>query len=261
MTNDRSLEERGAGDSILGALLDVARDDVATLGLILHGSRGAGVSDDDSDYDLIWVLTEEEHERRAQAGEPLEKKTFRDGRKLVEISYTCLRQLADPTTPDWVIQGLATAQILLDKSGAVASAVSGLVMLPEERAQADVAWTFDGYLNGFYRSMKAIRRGNELGGRLQSAESLIYLVRALFALERRRPPFHDRLVTALDTLASQGWRQGELRDLMLAIMRTGDARLQVQLEDRVEVLMRDRGYGAVIDAWDGEIERVRREMR
>ena len=40
-------------------------------------------------------------------------------------------------------------------------------------------------------------------------------------------------------------------------MSTGDPKLQQALEARVEALMRDRGYGGVVDAWEGEIERVR----
>lgn len=249
----------GGDDLVLTPLIEKAGHDPATLGLILHGSRGAGVGDADSDYDLIWVLTEREYQRRIETEERLEETTMREDRKLIEIAYTCPSRLADSATPGWVIQGLATAQVLVDKSGEVGRALAALVTVPEDQAREDVAQLFDGYLNGFYRSLKAARRGNELGARLQAAESLVYLIRMLFALERRRPPFHDRLVTALDALERQGWKPGELHDLVLAIMRTGEPRLQRQLEDRVEALLRERGYGAVVDAWDGEIERVKRE--
>lgn len=244
-------------DSVLSSLLKAARHDPATLGIILHGSRGAGVGDEESDYDLIWVLTEQEYQRRTGAGDRLEESTFRDGQKLLDIAYSCPQRLADPATPSWIIQGLATAKILLDKSGEVTQALSDLVTIPEEKARDEVAEMFDGYLNGFYRSIKAARRGNELGARLQTAASVIYLIRALFALERRWPPFHDRLATALDALEAQGWKLGELRELILEILRTGDPYLQIELEERVEALMRERGYGQVVDAWDGEIERVK----
>lgn len=259
MTDHSGREIQQGGDPVLTPLLETARADPATVGLILHVSRGAGLGDEKSDYDLIWVLTDPAYERRVERGERLEETTFRHGRKLIEIAYTCPRRLGDPTIPTWIIQGLATAQVLLDKSGEVAAGLSALLTIPEEQARSTVPELFDGYLNGFYRSMKAGRRGNELGMRLQAAESLVYLIRALFALERRWPPFHDRVVSALDALASQGWKPGELRDFLLAIMRTGDPQLQARLEDRVEALMRDRGYGQVVDAWDGEIERVKRE--
>ncbi len=246
-----------ANDPLLQPLLLEASGDPGTVGVIIHGSRGAGVGDRQSDYDLIWVLTDEGYDRRVATGLPLEETTKYQGRKLTEISYTCLRRLAGPSTPDWIIQGLATARVLLDKTGEVARTLDTLVTIPREKARAEVAEMFDGYLNGFYRSMKAARRGNELGARLQAAESLMYLVRTLFALERRRPPFHDRLATALDTLDQQGWASGELSELFLVILRTAEPERQKTLEARVESLLRERGYGDVVEAWDGEIERVK----
>jgi hypothetical protein len=117
-----------------------------------------------------------------------------------------------------------------------------------------LAW-FDAYLNAFYRSLKAWRRGNELGARLQAAESAMHVVRVLFALERCWPPYHDRLATQLERLSSQGWEPGYLEATLLQLVRTGDPNLQQELEGRVEALVRGRGYD--VDLWDGEIERVR----
>jgi hypothetical protein len=256
---DHAQNQTDDTDPILAPLLAAARRDPDTLGIILHGSRGAGVGDERSDYDLVWVLTDTEYERRQDSGEPLGDVTYAGGRKLVEIDFTCPRRLADTGTPEWVIQGLAPARVLLDKSGEVTACWQALVALPEKGAREQIAELFDGYLNAFYRSMKAAHRGNELGARLQAAESIIYLVRTLFALERRRTPFHDRLAGALDSLEGQGWAAGELHDDLLAIMRTADPNRQRHLEDRVEELMRARGYGGVIGAWEGEIERVKGE--
>lgn len=50
-------------DPVVAPLIDAARDDPSTIGLILHGSRGAGMGDEESDYDLIWVLTDHGFER------------------------------------------------------------------------------------------------------------------------------------------------------------------------------------------------------
>ena len=102
-----------------------------------------------------------------------------------------------------------------------------------------------------YRSLKAWRRGDELGGRLQAADSAMHLLRTLFSLERRWPPYYDRLGTQLAALDAQGWPPGYLREALLGLVRTGDPTLQQELAARVEALMRARGYGQVIDAWDG----------
>jgi hypothetical protein len=76
-----------------------------------------------------------------------------------------------------------------------------------------------------YRSLKAWRRSNELGARLQAAESAMHLVRCLFALEQRWTPYHDRLDGQLDTLGvAQNWPPGYLKDALLRLVSTGAPR-------------------------------------
>ncbi len=127
--------------------------------------------------------------------------------------------------------------------------------MPEERARADVLGCFDAYINAFYRSLKAWRRGNQLGGRLQAAASAMHLVQVLFALERRWPPYYDHLAGQLDTLASQSWPPGYLHDALLRLVATGDPKFQQELEAKVEVLLRARGFE--MNLWEGEIDRVK----
>jgi hypothetical protein len=145
--------------------------------------------------------------------------------------------------------------VLYDKTGHVTEVVRAMGTISEERAHTDVLNWFDAYINAFYRSLKAWRRGNELGGQLQAAESVMHLVRVLFALERRRPPYHDRLVWQLDTLDIQGWPPGYLRHVLLQLVQTGDPRLQQELELHVETLLRARGFE--VNLWEGEIDRVK----
>jgi hypothetical protein len=242
-------------DLVLADLLARAEADVDTLGLIVGGSRGAGCADAESDYDLDWVLTDAAYDKRQVRGEPMEH----GGKPLLDIGYTCpreLRRVADEP-PGWWTPGYATARVLLDKTGVVTRALRAITLMPEDKAAADVPASFDAYLNAFYRSLKAWRRGNELGGRLQAAESVMHLARLLFALERRWTPYHDRLDAQLDTLSeAQNWPPGYLRETLLAVVRTGSPALQQELEGRVEALLRARGHGGVVDAWNGEIERV-----
>lgn len=246
-------------DRALQPFVHAAAEDSDTVGLLLSGSRGAGFADDESDYDLYCVLRDEMYDRRHEQGQPL-KVTLPEsaGQARVELMYTCPRRLTElAARPGWWTAGYATAQVLLDKTGQLAPLLATLRMLPDDRARADAAAWFDAYLNAFYRSLKAWRRGDELGGRLQAAESAMHLVRTLFALEQRWPPYHDRLAHQLDTLADQGWPAGFLRDALLDLIRTGVPGRQQALEARVEALLRARGFGHVVDAWGGEIERAR----
>ncbi|MGH2584583.1 MAG: hypothetical protein ACRDJE_06685 [Dehalococcoidia bacterium] len=84
----------------------------------------------------------------------------------------------------------------------------------------------------------------------------MHAVRTLFALERRWPPYHDRLIYELHHLTTQGWPPDMLHTVLLTIVRTGDPKAQQALERQVEALMRERGF-AVNPEWGEEIERVK----
>lgn len=85
-------------------------------------------------------------------------------------------------------------------------------------------------------------------------------MRALFGLERRWAPYHDRLRPELNALESQGWEPGYLERTFLEIARTGDRRTQVELLDRVETLMEQRGVLAH-HHWNGQLERAKVSAR
>jgi hypothetical protein len=132
--------------------------------------------------------------------------------------------------------------VLVDSGGQLRELAGEIVVKAGEQAFAELAETYDAYLNCFVRSLKAWRRGDELGGRLQAAESCLYLVRLLFALERRWPPYHDQLGAPLGELeAAQGWEAGFLGGALVRVLGTGDPSFQQELELRVEALMESRG--------------------
>lgn len=257
----REIMTAWAADPILGPMLREAAADTNVLGMVLSGSRGAGLADELSDYDVIWILTEEALAARKERSESLhvrEPDPHNAANKLIDQSFTSLHQLAElAAKPNWRTYAYAVSQVLLDKTGEVARAIEAIAIMPEEQARVDGPAWCDAYLSAFYRAMKAARRGNELGARLHAAASVSYLVQALFRLERRWPPYLDYLGPHLDTLERQGWQPGELNSAFLSIVRTADVGTQCQLEERVETLMRARGYGGVIDAWGGDLERAK----
>jgi hypothetical protein len=224
------------GDPVLDALLAEAADDPGTLGLLLTGSRSAGLEDERSDYDIIWLLTDAAHDER----KPAEAVLRFPGHPPAEIFYTCPRDFA-AAEPGWWTYGNASGRVLLDKTGALAEALARIGTMPEDLARAEAYDAYDGYLNAFVRSTRAHERGDELGARIHAAESVAFLARALYALERRWTPYHDRLRPRLPELAGQGWAAGELEDAFLAIVRTADPAEQRRLQARVEPLMESRG--------------------
>jgi hypothetical protein len=242
-------------DPALAPLLAAVQADPESEGLLLGGSRGAGVHDHESDYDLEWVLSDAAYDRRLAAGELMHQR-YHPLDPRFDVSYSCPRELAAVMErASWELPAYATTVVLVDCHGRLAPLLQAMATMPAERADAEVLAWFDGYLNAFYRSLKAWRRGNALGGQLQAAESVTQLVKVLFALERRWPPYHDRLATRLADLDGQGWPPGYLVATLLRIAQTGDPTLQQDLEARAEALVRSRGYA--VDLWDGEIARVK----
>lgn len=262
---DRLLAEafRGAGGpkharhpQIKGSSYDPGVDellrevdaDPATLGLVLHGSRAGGSHRADSDYDLIRVVTEEEYERR--------ERHVKDGvTDVVLQTPERLRRLVDDR--GWYTSLFLSARVLVDKTGGeIEGLVRAIVDAANDAAYAAVPEEYDGYLNCWTRSMKAWRRGDDLGGRLQAAQSAGYLIRALFGLEHRWPPYLDALAPALPAIEQvQGWGDGFLRDALLRLAGDGDPVFQQELEARVEALMAARG---VEHEWpEDELEALR----
>ena len=242
----------------LTAVVDEARTDPETVGLLVKGSWAAGTADSESDYDLVWVLTDEAYSRRRESSRPMRLKEQRDF-GVLDIAFSSpsdLQQAAE--RPGWWSRGLATALPALDKTGEVAAAQRRLVRMSDEVAREQAAEWYDAYLNSFYRSLKCWRRGDELAGRIEAAESVMHLMRTLFSLERRHAPYPNGLRAELSVLEGQGWPPGYLEDRVRKLVTTGDPAVQQEIERRVEALVRDRGLGGIRDAWDGEIERVSR---
>lgn len=142
-------------DPVLAPLLALVRADPSSEGLLLSGSRGAGMQDAASDYDLIWVLADAVFDERQRRGEPLQLHAHPLDPRL-DVSWTCLRELAAlAATGSWELPAYATAVTLYNRQGKLALVLRDLVTMPEERARADVLAWFDAYLNAFYRSLKA----------------------------------------------------------------------------------------------------------
>jgi len=245
-------------DPILDELIREGLDDPETVGLLLSGSRAAGMVTATSDYDVYWVLADEVYDRRRTPGVPLRARREPPDQPPVDLVYVCQRDLDRlPTMPGWWTYGYATARVLLDKTGAIAPAIEAIRTMSEEKSRADVVGWFDAYANALVRSMEAGWRGNELGARLHAGDSAGHLVRVLFSLERRWTPYHDRLAPQLSTLAEQGWPDGYLHNTLLRLVTTPDPRLQLELATRVETLLRTRGFGSAVDGWAAQIEHLR----
>jgi len=240
----------------LAQYIDELHADGTTVGLLLHGSRALGVERPDSDYDLIRVVADDAYGRREAAGDLLERRSLVDGSK-ADVLYQSpghLRELAE--RPDWYTATYTGARVLLDKTGELTELVALIIDAASGVAAARVSDEYDHYLNSWVRSIKAWRRGDELGGRLHAAESVYPLLRALFGLERQWPPYHDQLETRLPELERlQGWASGELRIQIVELLERGAPDVQQRLQAQVEALFHSRG---IEHDWGNDLEPLKR---
>ena len=146
------------------------------------------------------------------------------------------------SAPDWLKPALAYARVLWDETGEVEPVLEAARTISHD----ETAELYDGYLNDFYRSLKAWRVGKELAGRIECGRSLRYLGELLFALDGVRAPYPKEWEGKL----------GELEPLILEVARTGEPRLQQELCVRVRERAAQRGYAHVYDDWTGDIDRA-----
>lgn len=226
--------------SALDELVDEVVADPESIGLILHGSRAAGLHGADSDYDLVRVVTEESYTARRDSEQLRERRPGPPKADIVYASPERLRLRAEST--DGYTPMFVTAAVVADQGGEVAALVEAIVANAGMRVRDDLDELYDDYLNTFVRSVKAWRRGDELGGRMQAAHSCLCLVRLLFAAEGQVAPYHDQLRAPLRELErAQGWDEGFLADALIHVLATGDPTFQQALEVRVEALFDARG--------------------
>jgi hypothetical protein len=211
----------------LNEVVGEAEADESVVGLVLIGSYASGRPDAESDVDVLWVEREGPRRRKHHRGR-------------IELIPTTLARIQEPT--DWFKPALGTGRVILDKTGEVAAAVAAAATVDRDTT----AERLDDYLNSFYRSLKAWRRGNELAGRIEGMASLRSLAEFLHALDGRRAPYPSAYPGTL----------GELEPLIVDVARTTDPVRQQELQARVEKLARERGFASVYADWDGEIERA-----
>jgi hypothetical protein len=125
-------------DPVIQPLITLGHTNPDIEGLILGGSRGAGVHDAESDYDLEWVLTDQAYAQRVARGDTLRVPQDPD-QPWLDIGYTCCQRLAQiAIDASWPLPGYTTAQVLFDKTGRVTEVVRAMGMISEERAREDV---------------------------------------------------------------------------------------------------------------------------
>jgi predicted nucleotidyltransferase len=220
-------------------LIARVRADRNVVGVVHSGSRGRGFYvTEQSDWDYFIVVRELRGEYPSEHGDR------------IEYSEITLERLADP--PAWARPALLSVDLLLDKTGEVAAALSTATTVDPATAGEPL----DGYINMYYRSAKNARVGLELGSLLDAQESIPWFLQFVFNVHGRVRPYNK-------------WLEWELREHPLPvevdlerlrrIATTGDIAAQQSLFREAERLARDAGLAAVIDGWEPDVTWLRGE--
>ncbi len=246
-----------ATDLVIQALIAEAMADPDVIGLVLTGSRAIGATGPDSDYDVVFVVTDEAMARYEETKTfPPRGITLPSSISRKDMWNEAPRSLQLETIVAWMLPTWAEARILYDRAGETERLFAPLRFMSADRAKSAAAGFYDDYLNGFFRSLKCWRRGNTLGGHLEAAQSADSLLNLLFALEQRWRPYSSRLIFHLHHLAGQCWQSGELDAFLLDLISTGNPTRQQALMRRIATLLRERGYDHVYDDWEGQIDQA-----
>ena len=238
------------------AILELARREDGVLGLVLGGSRGKrALVRPESDHDVYLIVRDSDAYRR--------RFPTRHG-DAVEVFVLSLDEFrahaALGSETEWNRYTFAHVEPLVDKTGGeLTRVVEEKGRLPRDAALRVAAEALDSYVNSYYRSAKNARAGLELAARLDAAESIPYLLSALFAFEERVRPYNKYLEWELESfpLSGDGWSAGRLIPRLDRIAATGDLGEQQRLFRDVEHAARERGFGRVIDGWEPDVAWLR----
>ncbi len=237
-------------DDAFRPILARAGEDPNVVGLVVFGSRGAGVfATERSDWDVFVVLRAFDPAWSAGHGAPVE---------LVPITVAEFDGYALRGSPwAWNRPSFLRARVVLDRlDGGVARMVARKARLEPDEVAEVAPDALDGYVNSLYRSLGNAEGGRALAARLDAADSIGPLLTFLFAIDGRVRPFAKYLEFEV------GDRPLAIRDALPrieAVVTAADPALQRSLFRDVESVARARGLGAVIDGWQPDVAWLRGE--
>jgi len=239
-------------------LQELAGDNPRILGLYLGGSHAKGFETPESDYDCYVVVTDEARSEMAY----LERRSAQMDVRVFSMSeFEAHATIGSPNR--WDRYNFAHGKVLIDKTGGDSQTlVDEKGTLPSEAAEVHARWALDAYVNATYRSTKNRRNSHVLASRLDAAESLYYLLEALFAMNGRLRPYNKYLLWELEQYPIERLPGAEdpasFADAIEAVLTRADAETQRRLFAGMEVVARERGLGDVLDAWGSALDSLRR---
>ncbi len=247
-------------EATFSRLVEDARQDPAVLGAFVFGSRSrVGFAEDRSDYDVAVIVRDGSLEGLGFR----DRWPYRHGAPVEVVAATLseFRSHAEPgAESEWARYQYSHVRLLLDKTGDIRRTLDEKSRIPPEAKDGIVRTTLDGYINFTYRSMRNRMIGLERAARLDAAESVPYLLTAIFAVDGRVRPFNKYVEWELreHPLAEAAWSADRLLPRLDRVL-TGELEDQQALFRDVDRVGRAHGLADVILAWEPDVAWLRGE--
>jgi hypothetical protein len=230
------------------AYQEKARNDDRILGVILGGGRGKGAASENSDYDVILITTDEGFEGIKN---DYPKTEYIDS---LPHSLSEFREHARIGSATQYDKYTFTHNIaVIDKTGEIQKLIDEKGRLEPEDARKIASNALGGYLNQIHRSLKNLRDGNELAGRLDANESIPLLLQFIFAVENRVCPYNKFLVWELTNypLIKFPISSTDFITKIETIIKSADFETQKELLEVTRKLALENNFKAEIEDWNG----------
>ena len=229
---------------------ELALDGVEGLvGVLLLGSVSAGMDDEDSDYDVQIIVTDEALEKHPEYID-----LMIDLDRKADIWTTTLGELKAYDRRGTDIPELLHAVYIMDPDGLLRETVDALIRCTPEEQRALIPGTLDAYYNAVFRSLKSFRRGFTFGGYQMAASSMDHFTEVLWAVNGFVKPYMNRVPYLLHTLTKLPFSEERTRELIERIAKDADIPSQIALLDCMLDFMAENGYKKVQDDWEGVLE-------
>lgn len=237
-------------DKDFKTLLTDAKKDPNILGFFLGGSRGKGFHDSKSDYDVRMVV------KNSVAVKYKNKYNRRDWVD-VDLAIDSLDDFKKYAVwgsgGAWDRYDFTHVKVLVDKTN-IQKIVNEKGSIPKSKQRTFIAGSLDAYINGVFRSVKSLDRGDEIGALLEAVNSIPFLLDAVFALEARPRPFYRYLAKELKKypLKKLSWSSEVFLKKIVKVITSGDLKVQQEILRETEKTFRKFGYGKVFNGWEGK---------
>jgi hypothetical protein len=242
------MNEKNQGELLYAKILEEAKVDENILGFFLTAGRGKGVVTEKSDYDVFLIVREgSTQEYKAK----YEKQRIQSVFDLLVFSLAEFGEYAKiGSAEEWDRYNFAHLKAQIDKGG-IQDLIDEKGSLPEEKIQETVENNLGGYFNLYYRSKKNQRDGNFLASHLDGAESALYFLTALFAMNGKMRPYNKYLEWELKNfpLEKTAWGAEDLIVKIQAIVSSGDMETQDELFRKSRELFYANGFVQTITDW------------